>query len=87
MILDTNALSALGNDDHAILDRLHLPDTPKPYFCFICLAELKRLFPDLFTNEGPSTPTNSSNSSSQTKSTRPSATNSKAGRGKSARPV
>jgi predicted nucleic acid-binding protein len=41
MILDTNALSALGNDDRAILDRLHLPDTPKPYFCFICLGEYR----------------------------------------------
>jgi|LakMenE18May11ns_1017448.scaffolds.fasta_scaffold9938651_4 tRNA(fMet)-specific endonuclease VapC len=39
MILDTNALSALGNNDQAILERLHMPDTPKPYFCFICLGE------------------------------------------------
>lgn len=41
MILDTNALSALGNEDRAILHRLHLPDTPKPYLCFICLGEYR----------------------------------------------
>jgi len=41
MILDTNALSALGNNDPAILHRLRLPSTPKPYFCFICLGEYR----------------------------------------------
>jgi len=31
MILDTNALSALGNEDPAILARLRRPDSPKPF--------------------------------------------------------
>lgn len=42
MILDTNALSALGNDDPAIMARLRHPDTPKPYLCFICLGEYRK---------------------------------------------
>ncbi len=42
MIIDTNALSALGDKDVALLDRLHLPDTPKPYLCFICLGEYRQ---------------------------------------------
>lgn len=42
MILDTNALSALGNEEQAILDLLRRPTTPKPFLCFICLGEYRK---------------------------------------------
>ena len=42
MILDTNALSALGNEEPAILRRLRRSDTPKPYLCFIALGSYRK---------------------------------------------
>lgn len=41
MILDTNALSALGCENQEILELFRRPDTPKPYLCFICLGEYR----------------------------------------------
>lgn len=42
MIFDTNALSALGNEEPAILEKLNLAETPRPYLCFICLGEYRK---------------------------------------------
>lgn len=40
MILDTNALSAVGNQEPAILD--FLLNSPAPVLCFIAVAEYRR---------------------------------------------
>jgi predicted nucleic acid-binding protein len=40
MILDTNALSALGNREPAIIE--YLKQSPEPVLCFIVVAEYRR---------------------------------------------
>ena len=42
MLVDTNALSALSNEDPDLLDTLHHPDTPAPFLNFICVGEYRK---------------------------------------------